>query len=118
MDGDIRCVARPHGTVAPTGAPPPFVFFEAKVFVAFVGKPRTRVRRENETARAFRPRDAGEGAPDAQLRFCCRKFSLQKEASERKCLDIAKTLAVRRVLRPLHHPASQGGPPLPLRGGG
>ena len=49
MDGDIRCVARPHGTVAPTGAPPPFIFFEAKEFVAVVGKPRARARRENES---------------------------------------------------------------------
>src|SRR5580693_6243279 len=29
-DGNIRCVAWPHGTVAPTGAPPPLIFLEAK----------------------------------------------------------------------------------------
>src|SRR5579862_1637729 len=43
---------------APTGAPPP-LFFEAKEFVALVGKPRARMRRENESARAIRPRFAG-----------------------------------------------------------
>ena len=36
-----------------------------------------------------------EGAQEAELRCRCREFSLHEEASERKCLDIAKTLAVR-----------------------
>ena len=36
-----------------------------------------------------------EGAPDAELHFRCKKFSLQEEASERTCPDITKTLAAR-----------------------
>ena len=40
------------------------LFFGGKSFVAFfLDKPRTRVRRENESARAFRPRDSGGGGP-------------------------------------------------------
>jgi hypothetical protein len=52
--------------------------------VALVGKPRAQVRRENESARTIRPREAGEGdhwssrsertvvegAQDSE--FCCR----------------------------------------------
>jgi hypothetical protein len=70
--------------------------------VASVGKTRAPVRRENESARTIRPREAGEGdhwssrsertvvegAPDSKLRFRCKRFSSHEEASERKCLDI------------------------------
>src|SRR6202035_4050576 len=63
MDGDIRCVARPHGTVAPFRRSASLHFFEAKEFVALVGKPRARVRRENESACTIRPRDSGGGGP-------------------------------------------------------
>jgi hypothetical protein len=34
-------------------------------------------------------------APNVELRFRCEKFSLQEEATERKCPDITKTLAAR-----------------------
>ena len=84
-----------------------------------------------ESAATFRPREAGEadhwssrsertvveGAPDAELRFRCRRFFSQEDLSERKCLNTTKTLASRLVLRPLHHPF--GVVPLPrYRGGG
>jgi hypothetical protein len=36
-----------------------------------------------------------EGAPGVELRFRCKKFSLQEEASERTCPDITETLAAR-----------------------
>src|SRR5580704_6276918 len=45
------------------GAPPPFFFYEAKEFVALVGKPRARVRRENESAFLSAPAIAGGGGP-------------------------------------------------------
>ena len=84
-------------------------FFEAKEFVALVGKPRARVRRANEGAFLSAPALAGEGdhwssrsertvvegAPDAELRFRCTRFSSQEEASERKRLDVTKTHAAR-----------------------
>jgi hypothetical protein len=62
-------VARPHGTVAPTGAPPPFVFFEANEFVALVCKPRARCAARTRTRvvcsavplAAPSPRVRGEG---------------------------------------------------------
>src|SRR5580704_470059 len=94
------------------------LFFGGEHFVPFVAKARMRTHRENEIACTIRPREAGEGdqwssrsertvvegAPGFKLRYRCRRFSSQEEASERKCLDITKTLAARRVLRPLHHP--------------
>src|SRR5580698_5065878 len=61
LGGNIRCVARPHGTVAPFRRSASPYFFGGKSFVALVGKTRARVRRENEIARAFRPRYRGGG---------------------------------------------------------
>ena len=63
--------------------------------VVVVGKTRTRMRRENEIAFPSATAIAGEGdhwssrsertvvegAPDAELRFRCRRFSSQEEAS-------------------------------------
>jgi len=77
-------VARPHETVAPFRRSASPYFFGGKSLVALVGKPRAQARRENESARAFRPREAGEGdhwssrsertvvegAQDSE--FCCR----------------------------------------------
>ena len=51
----------PTGQLRLFGAPPPFIFFEATEFVALVGKPRARGRRENEIVRAIRPRYRGGG---------------------------------------------------------
>jgi hypothetical protein len=45
---------------APSGALPPLIFLEAKDFLPFVAKARMRVHRENDFARAIRPREAGE----------------------------------------------------------
>src|SRR5580700_6740968 len=86
---------------------------------------RTPTRRES--ASPFRPRDSGGGGPLELAQRANRggggagrgaSLSLSKilfaGRSERTCLDMATTLAARRVLRPLHHPASQGGPPPPL----
>jgi hypothetical protein len=70
MDGNIRCVARPHGTVAPFRRSASLHFFEAKEFVALVGKPRARVRRENESAcRLFSSAARGSFAPRAGRRM-------------------------------------------------
>ena len=77
--------------------------------MALVGKARMRMHRENEIACTIRPREAGEGdhwssrsertvvegAPDSKLRCRRRRFFSQDVAGERKCLDIAKTLAAR-----------------------
>ena len=46
MDGNIRCVARPHETVAPIGAPPPLIFW------------RQKIERSH-----YPPRDSGGGGP-------------------------------------------------------
>ena len=75
----------------------------------FVAKARMRMHRENEIAFLSAPALAGEGdhwssrsertvvegAPDAELRFRCRRFSLEEKESKRKCLDISQELAAR-----------------------
>src|SRR5580704_19405728 len=61
--GNIRCVARPHGTVAPFRRSASPYFFGGKAFVALVGKPRAQVRRENGSACTIRPRVSGGGGP-------------------------------------------------------
>jgi hypothetical protein len=62
--------------------------------VALVSKPRARVRRENESARTIRPREAGEGdhwssrsertvvegAPESELR--CRYKTMKADKVE------------------------------------
>jgi hypothetical protein len=82
-------VARPHETVAPFRRSASLHFFEAKEFVALVDKPRAHMRRENESARTIRPREAGEGdhwssrsertvvegAPEPERRCRCKRFS-------------------------------------------
>src|SRR6202140_5694306 len=52
-DGNIRCVARPHGTVAPFRRSASPHFFGGKSFVALVGKTRAHVRRERRARRNF-----------------------------------------------------------------
>jgi hypothetical protein len=55
-------VAWPHGTVAPIGAPPPFILFGGSNILGVVRKTRVqKVHRENEIAFLSAPAKAGEG---------------------------------------------------------
>jgi hypothetical protein len=70
LDGNIRCVAWPHGTVAPFRRSASLYFFGGKSFVALVGKTRTQMRRENEGARHLLIRAArGSLSPRAGRRM-------------------------------------------------
>src|SRR4029077_12676250 len=60
-DGDIHCVARPHGTVAPFRRSASPYFFWRQKLGGFGRQNSGAMRRENGGARAIRPRDAGEG---------------------------------------------------------
>src|SRR6202040_252754 len=85
------------------------LFFGGKSFVALVGKPRARMRRENERARIIRPAKRGRGTTGARVAsepwwrgrrsrsfvFVAGQFCSQEEASKRTCLHITKTLAAR-----------------------
>src|SRR5580704_14167169 len=79
------------------------------------------MRRENERARAIRPREAGEGdhwSSRSERTVVegrrTQSFVVVGELSKPRRGDILESFVACRVLRPFHHPASQGGPPSPL----
>src|ERR1700686_3069407 len=68
LDGNIRCVARIHGTVAPTGAPPPFIFLEAELGTGLAKLGRGCVARTGPLA-PFAPAIAGQDAKSVRSEF-------------------------------------------------
>ena len=99
----------PTGQSRLFGAPPPLIFLEAKdswLWSANLGRgcvARMRslapsapaIAGEGDHWSSRSERTVVEGAPDSELRYRCREFSSHEEASERKCLDVPKTLAAR-----------------------
>jgi hypothetical protein len=137
MDGNIRCVARPHGTVAPFRRSASPYFLEAKAWWLWSAKlgrgcvagMRTRapsapaIAGEGDHWSSRSERTVVEGAQDSELRCRCWTVKADKieslgtsndSSSSKSVLNLALS-KLRCCLRPLHRPS--GGPPPPLSRG-
>jgi hypothetical protein len=116
----------PTGQLRLFGAPPPFIFLEAKdlwLWSAKLGRgcvagtqllSAPAIAGEGDHWSERSERTVVEGAPDVELRFLCKRFSLQEEASghvwrSRRLLRRVESCAPSTALRAVPLPRYRGG---------